>query len=123
MGTIGMENLFGGKKKLKLFHVTSVDCRWNNGTYQPTKRMQRAGAEEKKTERRDESGGVAEGCQWPKSLCGGREMTTKRIIDDRMLLGHDGGSCGLFNSDLSSYMWSENGKFSHSKFWLKGKPP
>ncbi len=40
-------------------------------------------------EKRDEHGGVAEGCQCATSACGRREGATYRIVDNRTLLGHD----------------------------------
>ncbi len=47
------------------------------------------GAEEKRVEKRDEHGGVAEGCQCTKSACGRREGAMYRIVNNHTLLGHD----------------------------------
>ena len=48
-----------------------------------------AGAVEERVEKRDEHGGVAEGCQCTKSACGRREGAMYRIVDNPTLLGHD----------------------------------
>jgi hypothetical protein len=67
--------------------MVSDGHRWNSGD--TTTNQKWAGAEEKKTEKRDERAGVAEGCQCATSACGGREVATQGIVDNRTLLGHD----------------------------------
>jgi hypothetical protein len=57
--------------------------------FDSTTNQKRAGVEEKRVEKRDKHGGVAEGCQCATSACGRREGAKYRIVDDCTLLSHD----------------------------------
>jgi hypothetical protein len=74
----------------KIYNITSWSWMAANGiveTQQPTKNW--VGAEEKRIDKRDKHGGVAEGCQCTTPACGGREMVMQGIINNRTLLHHD----------------------------------
>jgi hypothetical protein len=52
-------------------------------------------------EKRDECGGMAEGCQCTMSACVRREGGTYHIVEDRTLLGHDA-ECHVPNTAMTA---------------------
>jgi hypothetical protein len=59
------------------------------------------GMEEKRVEKKDKRGGVAEGCQCATSACGMREGAMYYIVDDRTLLGHEA-KCHVPNTAMTA---------------------
>jgi hypothetical protein len=79
--------IYDVEKNLQCYIMVSDSRRWNSGD--TTTNQKWAGTEEKRMEKRDGHGRVAEECQCATSAYGGRKVATWCILNNRTLMGHD----------------------------------